>query len=70
MRSSLLLPKVEASGMSDEDSLNDNASVISTVSGSTICEDTRNNVVQQGNYLLVQGSNDTEYMLLYSRFWR
>lgn len=40
MRNCLLVPKVEPSGVSDEDSVNDNASVISTVSESTVCEET------------------------------
>lgn len=42
MRNCLLVPKVDPGGVSDEDSANDNASVISTVSGSTICEETSN----------------------------
>lgn len=40
-RNSLVIPKMEVIGISDDDSANDNASVISSVSGSTIYEDTQ-----------------------------
>lgn len=45
-RNSLVLPKMEVIGLSDDDSANDNASVISSVSGSTIYEDTREYIYQ------------------------
>lgn len=41
-RNSLVLPRLDVNTASDDDSVNDNGSVVSTVSGSTIYEDAGN----------------------------